>query len=309
MALPSPNIGIYDFGQAQRGIAMQQDATQYLVQNMTNLGKGIAESISLNNARKEAEELGPIIQSQYMNAFKEIENGNVAQGLSGVYGTSMQISANPLLKRIAQDANQAASYASTAAYRRTMEGIELENRLAYEDARQKNRMELKEAGGGMTNSAAQSAERYMLGLVNKLNDPDASIADQKNSAAALQQAIDRMAAAGQEIGAFEINPGLNSLINEGLKPMVDTLNETLNLAKDENLPADKKAELLRGARELEGEIKKIRGFEIKVNQPQPSMDGMPMPDLSNVGNEDIIPIVPDPTSNQQQRRSLGEIFK
>lgn len=318
MALQIPEL--YNFGNAQAGIAMQQQSTKYLADQMANLGAQISESISMNNARKEAEELQPFIQSQYQRGFQEIENGNVAQGISSIYGVGSQIAGNPILGRIAQDANQAASYAATAAMRRRLSEMEYEQKTDFENLRQSNRIELKEEAG-MTPSAVQSAERYMLGLVNKLNDPEATISEQRNNATALQQAVNRMQAAGQEVGAFDVNPALNGWINEKLKPLTDTLNDTLKMAGDSNLSSDQRNKLLSGAKELENEIKKIRSFEIKVDQsaqPTAGIEGaMPVqnnpyqgtPDQIRQQQEadaefatqnDIIPIVPEDTGDTPQ---------
>lgn len=123
----------YDFGTAQRGIAMQNQGTNELVNQMSNLGSQIAESISLNNARKEATRLAPIIQAQYQKGFEEIAKGNIGGGLGSIYGTSSRVMQNPILSRMAQDANQAAGYIANSQIKTLMEDKQLQNRKAFYD--------------------------------------------------------------------------------------------------------------------------------------------------------------------------------
>lgn len=110
MPLPSSTIGYYDFGNVYRGATTQYQAGADIAQQMSALGKRIAESISTQNAQREARELTPIIGAEYQSGLQKIMAGDVGGGLGQIYSTSAMASQNPLLARMAQDASTAAGY-------------------------------------------------------------------------------------------------------------------------------------------------------------------------------------------------------
>lgn len=110
MALPSGNIGPINFAPQIQSNALSEASTRYAIQNMASLGQNIANSLSIQNARKEAEAMGPIYGQQYQQGFQAIQNGDVAGGLGQIYATSSQAGQNPILARMTQETNQAAGY-------------------------------------------------------------------------------------------------------------------------------------------------------------------------------------------------------
>lgn len=143
MPLPSSTIGFYDFGNQYRGATTQYQAGVNIAQQMSGLGKRIADSISYQNQQKEARELTPVIGAEYQSGLQKIMAGDVGGGLGQIYSTSAMASQNPLLARMTNDANQAAGYIANNYLKGQLLGQEYGLRENLANTRFQNQMTLQ----------------------------------------------------------------------------------------------------------------------------------------------------------------------
>lgn len=119
-------IGAQDFGFLNSGQALINDSTRYAAGSLAQLGSDITESVSLNNARKEAETYAPLMADSFRKSFELLEAGDIGGGLSGVFATSSQFAQNPILARISEDAIKSASILASTSMRNDIAQLRLQ---------------------------------------------------------------------------------------------------------------------------------------------------------------------------------------
>lgn len=112
MALPSATINPYNFSNQYAAQGQLAQGAAQLANQTARLGASISASITENNQRKEAQALAPQLTGLYQQGFRDITTGNIPQGLSTIYGASIQASQNPFLAKMAESANTAANWAT-----------------------------------------------------------------------------------------------------------------------------------------------------------------------------------------------------
>ncbi len=108
MPLPSSTIQANNFNPIVAGQQAQNQQSEFLVNNLSNLGQSISDSISINNMRKEAQAVAPQLQQAYNQGFQAIDQGDIGAGLSHIAGINAQYAGNPILAKIGSEAQQSA---------------------------------------------------------------------------------------------------------------------------------------------------------------------------------------------------------
>jgi len=108
MPLPSSTIQANNFNPIVAGQQAQNQQSQFLVNNLSNLGQSISDSISINNMRKEARDAAPIYGQALQQGLGAIQNGDIAGGVQQIYQTNAHFASNPLLAHVGQQAAQGA---------------------------------------------------------------------------------------------------------------------------------------------------------------------------------------------------------
>lgn len=151
MPLPSSTIGQNNFNPIVAGQMAQNDQSQFLVKNLSNLGASIADSISINNMRREAQEQGPAYAQQLQQGLGAIEQGDISGGLSQIYQTNSRFSSNPLLSKVGQQAAQGAGYLANG----KIDSLRQENQFLQQNAMQERQ-----------NKAMKDRTEYVQGQEN-----------------------------------------------------------------------------------------------------------------------------------------------
>lgn len=156
MALQIPEL--YNFGNAYAGLQQQAQGSSHLANRLAGLGAQIADTISTQNMRREADALAPVIGQQYQAGLQQIMSGDVGGGLGAIYSTGAMASRNPLLARMANDASQAAGYIANnylkgqlqnaeMGWRQTLQNERFNATSLLEKDRQGNRLAMVDARG------------------------------------------------------------------------------------------------------------------------------------------------------------------
>lgn len=325
MPLPNASIGFYDFGSQYAGNARIAQGSQQLAQQTAQLGASITASLVENNQRKEAQQLAPQLAATYKQGFQDIMSGNPAQGLSSIYGASMSASQNPFLARMAEGANTAANWATnnfmkqqaqlnsanTAAGLMSARNQEWRDRADITNQEWRDRQGLlqenrenKPLNASQKFNASLKVQKESDRLFKTLNETE----DETEYTNALQSLNNVIQAAGKIGEAAELpdvfkaaTPAQRDELKKNLSTLRD-LQTKINVGETESggVPyfgwgkTDNKKRLQEVQKTVDAihktaqEALKLEGGDsedVPVNKDLP---------LNPVGNEDVIPLVPDP---------------
>jgi polyhydroxyalkanoate synthesis regulator phasin len=103
-----------DFDRFPEAASIAANTSNFLVNNLANTGKAIGQALAIDAARAQAAEILPQLNESYLAGMEQINNGNIGVGLGMIFDTASYAQTNPLLSRIARDAQISASQVAQA---------------------------------------------------------------------------------------------------------------------------------------------------------------------------------------------------
>lgn len=331
MPLPSSTINPYNFSNQYAASADIAQGASQLANQTARLGASISASITENNQRKEAQALAPQLAATYQQGFKDILGGNPAQGLSTIYGASMNAATNPFLARMAESANTAANWATNNYLKLQMDtaqgnnqlqmaqmrNAEWDRRQGIENAEYDRRMGIRSQQGenkSLTPLQKFNANNSFNASVSKVfEDLDGATTDAEFNAA--KSRLKQMIQGARQIGLSADIEGVFAQASPEERAKIKAAEAEMNALEKDIDTHWKATEWITGNRaeatekfnaakakfdSLKSATESALGrerdqFEKQLQSSPQAQEDLPV----QVGNEDIIPIVPDNSAPQE----------
>lgn len=160
-------VGYYDFSPLIQSTQQNLQQKDYTSQNLVNLGGAIQQSLSAQNMRAEAAHAAPLLQQQYAQGFSQIQNGDVAGGLSQIYGAGAPYAGNPLISQYAQQAQQGAALVAHGVVQGQLLSGRLQSQMAIAGGHDATRIAV--GWGNNQTSAQNNANNNATSVANNIN--------------------------------------------------------------------------------------------------------------------------------------------
>ncbi len=165
MPLPSSTIQANNFNPIVAGQQAQNQQSEFLVNNLSNLGQSISDSISINNMRKEAQQAAPAIQDAYNQGFQAIQGGQIGQGLAHIASVNAQYAGNPILAKIGSEAQQSGALLAHGVVQSQLVGQRGDNQINNTNAQGQWRMDKQNlANQGAMDVAKERDMTHLTGI-------------------------------------------------------------------------------------------------------------------------------------------------